>query len=424
MTTAPKGCRWDSARVDVEFHDASLRPGEFGPRRTPAFVEHVLILDKGGQPTRQVIERAVEDADDFAAMKAASYTITFAPDGHALALLRSGEARARYVALDAGDSPLYCRHAELPAQDPLSKAPATRALVLEILGSSTRAEAAAPGRNHADVFVDSSVGGAADDARFSSGPGGSDIRFLAELDGALRFAAAHDGDAEVRLAVVEALFRPGRQMGRQIDHVVQVAAQLSSGHTDVRDRLASHLGSERGQLAIEALAQNQDEASQEALGALLAQAHAAAPSEALTPRILFASWALARVTVARRAASPAVVATLSTVARGPSPCPPLRTQAQKETTSARGFAARRFALLGLAAVGSAEARKVITELAAQPCRTYSVLFDGTESVARQDQVPAWSWEVKSPAQMVDSVSGFRVDLPCQARAALKALEAK
>src|SRR6185503_16510862 len=47
---------------------------------------------------------------EFEALRKTTPRVSMAADGHALAVSCDGGTRYRYVALDAGDKPLYCHH--------------------------------------------------------------------------------------------------------------------------------------------------------------------------------------------------------------------------------------------------------------------------------------------------------------------------
>ncbi len=69
-------------------------------------------------------------------LRVAALGLLPAPDGHAVLLTLDGGATWRYVGLDVGTRPLYCRHHELRGRDAASLfrgAPTSAALAMEAL---------------------------------------------------------------------------------------------------------------------------------------------------------------------------------------------------------------------------------------------------------------------------------------------------
>jgi hypothetical protein len=263
---------------------------------------------------------------EFEAMKKTKPRVSLAHDGHALAVSRDGGTTYRYVALDAGEKPLYCHHLTFGPDatgDVWPAAPNTRDLVLGILrtrsdqGPSPHLVALAP----SDPFLD-------------------------EFDGARAFACTSH-DEELRTAVVSAAVLPGEQvrLSEVIDPLVACVAEMARDDARVRLTLAAEVASrdaarrEQRERAALALAWTSDAHAQETL----ADALRSTPFDVDNCYFRGAvAWSLASVTANRGQASKAVLAALAETARGADTCP----------DALGGKWARVYAVRGLAAAGA------------------------------------------------------------------------
>jgi hypothetical protein len=290
------------------------------------------------------VEKVMADVPraEFEALKRTKPRVSIAGDGHALAVSRDGGTWYRYVALDAGEKPLYCHHLTFgpdASGDLWRTAPRTRDLVLGIL--QTRSD-----RRPSPHLV----------SLAPSDP------FRDEFDGARAFACASN-DAELRAAVVSAAVLPGEQIATSavIDPLVACVAEIAREDAGVRKTLVAEVAARKpafqGQMerAALALGATSDKDAQEAL----ADALRALPSEPDSCYLRAAvAWSLASITANRGQASKAVVAALAETAQGADTCP----------DALGGKWARVYAVRGLAAVGAAGAQS-LRALARPECAT-------------------------------------------------------
>ncbi len=123
---APGG-KWTRAHIERVTHESAYGGRNFGTRTSTSIV---LVLNDGTQDTTFDLE----GADDT------TYTLRFAPDGHALALFPAGGTGFRYVGLDVdapGTASLHCPHWSFGGAsvdgDPWAQAPTTHDLLVDIL---------------------------------------------------------------------------------------------------------------------------------------------------------------------------------------------------------------------------------------------------------------------------------------------------
>jgi hypothetical protein len=305
---------------------------------------------------------------EFEAMKKTKPRVSIAADGHALAVSRDGGTRYRYVALDAGEKPLYCHHLTFgpdPSGDVWSAAPTTRDLVLGIL--QTRS-----GQASSPHFV----------SLAPSDP------FHDEFTGAMAHACAND-DAELRTAVVSAAVAPGEQIATSavVDPLVACVAGIAKGDDGARATLVAEVAAKDparpGQLerAALGLGATSDQAAQETL----ADALRAIPSDTANCYLRAAvAWSLASITANRGGAPKAVVAALAETARADDACP----------DALGGKWARVYAVRGLAAAG-AEGTQPLRALAEPTCETPLASWPNGFDHWREDtlgntEVPCWA----------------------------------
>lgn len=311
------------------------------------FVSYSLGLRGGSAPIDVELERIfIEELStkQAEAMRRGPDRIDFARDGHALALARAGETARRYVALDAGPRPLYCRHVTFgTATDPFAGAPTTRDLAIAIL-RTTR-------------------GGAHDAEPGPLSPG----HFERELTGATAYACAHRDDPELRNAVAGALVARGSSLSstRVVDPLVDCAGEIGRADVEPRNILLAAVGAQEPEMqnqvarAARALALGNDPRSAEAIAAAL---HAPAASRVTANDSMCwtrasLAWSLAKLTDARTSATDAVLGALVDVALSPQPCP----------DGYGAVAARIYAVRALGVLHSPIAQKTLEDLAKSTC---------------------------------------------------------
>jgi hypothetical protein len=186
--TAPNAPRWRRATVSMIFEQGR---GSYSTR-----IRYWLTLSGPGGEHKSTLEEVFPPGGirgapldvptaEFEVLKKTTPRVLLASDGHALAFSRAGSPRYRYVALDAGDKPVYCPHLAFEADaagHPWSAAPTTRDLALAVL--RTR-------ENKGQVHYPSP------DGAWSSA-------FEQEALGAIAYACAHRDDPELRTAVSSA----------------------------------------------------------------------------------------------------------------------------------------------------------------------------------------------------------------------------
>jgi hypothetical protein len=184
--TAPAAKKWRRATVSMIFEKGH---GNYSTR-----IRYWLKLTgPAGEHTSTLEELFVESTGkgphdlpkaEFEAAKKTKPRVQMASDGHALAFSRDGGRHYRYVALDAGDRPLFCTHVtfEPHEDDALHDAPETRDLALAILRTKGTS-----GEKHYP----------ASDASWSSA-------FEHEALGAIDYACAHRDDDDLAAALTSA----------------------------------------------------------------------------------------------------------------------------------------------------------------------------------------------------------------------------
>jgi len=378
VVPAPAGCRWRSAWVEVERTSRSLRASDMGPRWTSGGIAARLMLAGPDAPYRVRLDDAgATDAAMFDRVKSFRRArLSFAADGHALALSTDEGKAWRYVALDAGERPFYCRHVSFQGADPWASAPTTRALALEILASSNE-PGVETGRNHAT-------------------PGETfphDFRDVVhEFRGAVLFAGAHDDDPALRLALARALLLPGNQLGSDDlpERAIERVAAAATKDEKVREVLLRAPAGPHFARLVRVLALLPDAAAQDRLAELTATEQAAAPTAAGDGRWLDALQALAASTLRRRAGCEAVARALTVAATGARPMPPgLKYDYEKESVLAARAAARRIAAYGLLGLGTPAAKATVAEIARPPCQR-AMYRDGQEVVEPGEAPLPWS----------------------------------
>ena len=211
---APGAPRWRRATVSMIFEQ---RRASYATR-----IRYWLKLSgPGGEHTSTLEEvfppSGIQGAPlevptaDFEALKKKTPRVQLATDGHALVFSRDGGPRYRYVALDAGDKPVYCPHVAFAPDasgNPWSAAPTTRTLALAVL--RTR-------ENKGQVHYPSS------DGAWSSA-------FEQEALGSVAYACAHRDDPELRAAVLSAAKQlPTFATSVVSDALTACAASLAGG---------------------------------------------------------------------------------------------------------------------------------------------------------------------------------------------------
>lgn len=280
---APPGGPWKQAWVERSSSRSPYGGRNLGSRTTTTVD---LRLTGNGRDERFVLSENGEIPTD------AKVEIVFAPDGHALALRKVGDPAYGYVALDAGDAPLFCPHWTFGATgDPWRGAPTTRDLAIDILSAGPASG------HHAEGVTSREVIPAAD------------------------YACAHR-EAAIMMAMVR-LAREGAPLPGP-DLALPCLVDAARTHAEVRDGLLAaaigNKGTDRANArkwTARVLAQLGDERAQEALATLLSDEMAIA-SEHLEERWHEAlpeiAHALTLVTEARRAASdPAIRIALSSL---------------------------------------------------------------------------------------------------------------
>lgn len=187
VAVAPAARKWQRAKISVVHEQGHGNYSErlrYWLKLEGKSGEHKSTLEElfppAGIPSPLEISKA-----EMEVLAKTKPIVKLASDGHALVFSRDGGALYRYVALDAGDVPLYCPHltfARDDSGDPWHAAPSTRALALAVL--RTR-------KNHDETHHPSSNGAWAS-------------AFEHEALGAIAFACAHPDDAELRKALASA----------------------------------------------------------------------------------------------------------------------------------------------------------------------------------------------------------------------------
>ena len=416
---APANCAWTDASIESAYEPARMRASDMGPRRSGASVTHTLVLTGPRGERRLLIDSAGESDETFADIRKRTYLIQYAPDCRALALSFNGKKEYRYVALDSGDLPFYCRHTTFKGSgnDIWANAPATRSLVLEILGSSTKGGASKE-KNHADILpesIDTHYYGGIDQMNRL------DYNFLGEFRGARSYAAAHPDDAGVRTALARALFLPGHQLDKSEDEddCASKAGHIARTSSDVRDILMLGIRGGNFSRAAKALANTPDRSVQELLADSLGKAFAAPVNDDSCDRVLDLTWALVSVTNVLHEGTPRLVALLARVAGEKEHCPLIKKDWPNEAVSERGRAARRLAVKGLAAIHKPEAREALRALSRGTCAAHADR-DGKDEILNPDaRLPEWNPVLKSYFSELIEERDVRLDIACWARAALK-----
>jgi len=336
MVYVPGFAGWHSGYPKRVIYQLALT----GPRgEYKGELEHFFVDDFEESPDELMIDVPLAE---FEAMKMTKPRVSMAADGHALAVSRDGGIRYRYVALDAGDTPLYCHHLTFGADvsgDVWRSAPVTRDLVLGILRARSD-ESPSP---HLVSLAPSDP-------------------FLEEFLGAMAFACAGH-DAELRAAVVSAAINPGEQvrLTKVVDPLVACVTAIVKEDAAAKAALVAEVAAKnpahRDQMerAALGLGATSDKDAQEAL----ADALRAFPWDADNCSVQAAvAWSLARITANRGMASKPVVAALVETARGGDTCP----------DHVWGKWARVYAVRGLAAVGAA-GTQTLRALAQPECET-------------------------------------------------------
>lgn len=187
---APNAPRWQRATVSMIFQQR----GSNYPER----ISYWLQLAGTGGEQKSTIEQVFPATGvpspsevpiaEYALLKKKAPRVQLAPDGHALVFSRDGGPHYRYVALDSGDTPVYCAHlvfAPDPSGNPWPAAPTSRDLALAVL--RTRG-------NQGDVH-------------FPSPDGAWSGAFEQEALGAIFYACAHREDPELRTEILSAAKR-------------------------------------------------------------------------------------------------------------------------------------------------------------------------------------------------------------------------
>lgn len=181
---APAAPKWQRATVSMIFekgrHNYSTRIRYFLRLTGPAG-EHKSTLEEVF-PLEVIAGSFDVPSAEFETLKKTKPLVQLAADGHALVFSRDGGARYQYVALDAGDKPVHCRHltfAPDASGSPWKSAPTTRDLALAVL--RTR-------RNEGEVH-------------YRSSDGGGSSAFEQDALGAAAYACAHPDDADLRTAL-------------------------------------------------------------------------------------------------------------------------------------------------------------------------------------------------------------------------------
>lgn len=416
---APAKCPWSEAYIESKNEPAHIRGSDMGPRRTGASITHTLVLKGASGERRVLIDSAGEWEEIYSEIKNRLYDIQFAPDCHALALSINGKKDYRYVALDSGDRPFYCRHRIIHAagSDLWTNAPTTRSLVLEILGSNTTMTTGKD-INHADIMPESiDIHNYGDLDRMNR----LEYNFLPELWGAVSFSAAHPEDAGVRSALARALFMPGHQLDKSDDEdaVSSLAGLLARTNGDVRDILTQELRGPYFSRAAKSLANTPDRRVQELLADILEKNFSGAVSDDSCKRIIDLTWTLVSVTISLRDGSARTLEILGRIAGGNERCPLIKKDWPNEAVSERGRAARRLAVKGLAAVRKPKAREILTRLSSGPCQAHADR-DGKDVILNPNAKPsAWSPGLKSYFSELIEEREVRMDIACWAKAALQ-----
>ena len=329
----PEGARWSRAWASIEY----LPPERGYHARHHALINVVLHLVVDGREQTTLVDQLSSsdlELSQFLPISRARPVLRAASDGHALALSVDAGARWSLIIVDAGDRPFSCLHR---AADP-ARLPATRELVLEILREPTP---------HWTL-------------RGSSTPRAT-AWSDAEVMGALRYAQAHPGDAELEKAWASYVVRPGREFPYADSEVMPILdwmRSISGDSEPVRAILVDALSSTSEELSLQraraarALAGCSQPEVQDAL-ARLVKREMTRPAE--PDRFAFSEivWSLAAVTAARRAASAEALETLAALARAP----------DRTAQHITGRQPRLNAIRALAAIPTRPARAVLTELA-------------------------------------------------------------
>ncbi|HTM21069.1 MAG TPA: hypothetical protein VL172_11190 [Kofleriaceae bacterium] len=341
---APPGAVWTTAYATSEY--SPPEPG-FHERGYGELTFQLHLVVGGEERTAVIDERdTIESSDaELKALAAAPPRLRPAPDGHALAVSLDRSTWLLAV-VDAGGDPVVCPHR---AVDP-DHLPATRDFVLELLRAPDPHWVLRGARTpRAQEWSDR------------------------EIDGALRYAAAHADDVELRAAWAEYLVRPGHDFPYGDDVVAPILAWIRTVACD-DDRMRATL--------LRALATTDEELHHQRSRAArgLVRCARADVQEALagvvrrelartgTPDDPFyvgeVVWSLAAETAQRTQAPPEILALLLALAREPD-----------RTSDNTGRAMRIYAIRALATIPGPEVTAALQELARAEPRPYARAID-------------------------------------------------
>jgi hypothetical protein len=312
----------------------------------PDEVKYTLTMDEGTSQQTIPLETHGGWGDTPPArmelLREGTMALHMAPDGHALALALARGDPFRYVGLDTSGAPLFCQHVTFVAStsgDVWAAAPTTRELALGILAASRSLPSPHlpdPAARIDDEFV-AATGYA---CAHSSEPAMSQAlaRAVAMQDSPVTV----DASVDPLVSCVESLARADAAVRATLEPVVSAQAP-SMEHAAMR--------------SARALSTSDDPVVADTVAAALAQPAATrAGAEGGCWLRGTLSWALARVTTTRRAASAASINALVTVARTLDPCP---------AEALGGMAARVYAVRGLAVLTDPRAGAALRALAAE-----------------------------------------------------------
>lgn len=207
---APNAPRWQRATVLMTFEKGH---GNYSTR-----IRYAINLSGTGGALYATLEQVFGPSgvqgpmevteQELDALKKKTPRALLAPDGHALVFSRDGGPRYQFVALDAGDKPVFCPHltfAPDASGNPWAGAPTSRAWALAVLRTSAN-----KGQVH-----------------YPSSDGAYSTAFQEEALGAIAYACAHREDAELRAAVATAAKQlPSFATSVVMDAATQCAAML------------------------------------------------------------------------------------------------------------------------------------------------------------------------------------------------------
>ena len=403
--TAPEGGRFQEAHVDVDRAWPSLRASDMGPRLQRGSLTHTLVLrGKEGEIPLLLGYANAGDKEGWSRLKGARYALSFADDGHALAVSSDDGARWSYVALDVGrGAPFYCPHTRFGKEGaPFDGAPDTRSLALQILGSGTDAQRVS-GPNHAEALI----------------AGGEGVAFYAELSGAAAYARAHADDAELRLALTAALLRPGTQLNKDAPTFIDAVGALAAEHDDVRGALLDGLSGPRADRAAQALTQAADAGTVTALAEALLLAQPDGPGEIGASTWL--TWALAAAAWQVKGGDPKAAQALQAAAERPAiDEASLESDKDRSLALSRAATQRRLAVAGLAALSGEDATAALKALAEGPCQKISTMEGGSKVAEDPASLSERPSAPKALRDELDADSLAHYTPGCWAKAALAA----